>query len=253
MKLAAAQTRTLTLVVSLGSSLCLGQTTPAQPAFEAAAIKVSKAGDESSTWHSGKGRLTMDNLSVRQIIQAAYGVKENRLTGPGWIDGARYHIDAKADSNVNDGQLMPMLQTLLAERFHLVLHREKKEIAAYALVAAKGGIKMKPATPGDRSQLNSRNGSLTARNVTMAKLAEFLTSQLERPVVDETGTGEGHFDFTLEFANERMQRAAEADGGTTAKPSLFTALPEQIGLRLEARKVPVEVLVIDRVEPPTDN
>ena len=248
MKLAA-----LILVFPLGAALCLGQTTPSQPAFEAAAIKVSKAGDDSSSWRSGKGRLTMDNLSVRQIIQAAYGVKENRLTGPGWIDSARYHIDAKADSNVNDDQLMPMLQALLAERFHLVLHREKKEIAAYALVAAKGGMKMQPAATGDRSQLNSRNGSLTARNVTMAKLAEFLTNQLERPVVDETGNGDGRFDFTLEFANERMQRAAEADGVTTAKPPLFTALPEQIGLKLEARKVPVEVLVIDKVEPPTDN
>ena len=245
-------TRTAILACGLlRSALCLAQSAPPQPAFEVAAIKPSKTGDTSSHWRSGKGRITMDNLSVRQIILAAYGVKEYQLVGPSWLDTERYHIDAKAEGNVDDDKLMPMLQTLLAERFHLALHREKKDTTAYALVAAKGGLKIRPVE-GSGSNSNSRNGKMTAKHVSMAKFAEFLARQVDRPVVDETGTGDDGFDFTLEWSNERVQRAAETDGAPTA-PSLFTALPEQLGLKLEARKVPVEMLVIDRVERPSEN
>jgi uncharacterized protein (TIGR03435 family) len=235
----------------LYAGLCPAQTEPAPPAFEAAAIKPSKAGDNSSHWRSGKGRITMDNLSVKQIIMSAYRVKDFQVTGPGWIDAERYHIDAKADADVDDDKLLPMLQTLLAERFHLAFHRDKKEVAAYALTPAKGGMKIH-AVEGTGSQSNSTNGKMTAKHLSMARFADFLSRQLAMPVVDETGAA-GGFDFTLEFSNERQQKAAEADGGVPAAPSLFTALPEQLGLKLTARKVQVDVMVVDRVERPSEN
>ena len=94
---------------------------------------------------------------------------------------------------------------------------------------------------------------MTAKHVSMAKFAELLSRQLDRPVADETNTGSDGFDFTLEYANERLQRAAEADGVAAPGPSIFTALPEQLGLKLEARKAAVEILVVDKVERPTEN
>jgi len=236
----------------LSAVLCLAQTATTRPAFEAAAIKPSKAADTGTHWNSTKGRMTMDNLSVKQIIATAYGVREFQVSGPAWIGAERYHIDAKADGKADDDIMLPMLQTLLAERFQVVLHREKKEMAAYALVVAKGGMKIH-AVEGEGSQSRGSGGKLTAKHVSMAKFAELLSRQLDRPVADETNTGSDGFDFTLEYANERLQRAAEADGVAAPGPSIFTALPEQLGLKLEARKAAVEILVVDKVERPTEN
>jgi uncharacterized protein (TIGR03435 family) len=232
----------------MAAALCRAQ----RPAFEAAAIKPSKAEEGHSHWNSGKGRLTMDNMSLRQIIRAAYSAKEYELEGgPGWLDSERFHIDAKAEGNVDDDQLMPMLQTLLADRFKLVVHRERKELPGLALVVAKGGPKIR-AVEGGGSQMNSRDGKLTAKHASMAKLAEFAQRQVGRPVVDKTGLA-GGFDFTLQWSNERMLKAAEESGTVPPAPSIFTALPEQLGLKLEARKVPVEILMIDSAERPTEN
>jgi uncharacterized protein (TIGR03435 family) len=134
----------------------------------------------------------------------------------------------------------------------LVFHRETKEMSAYALVAAKGGMKIH-AVEGVGSQSKSGGGKITAKHMSMSKFGDFLSRQLDRPVVDETGTGTDGFDFTLEWSNERVRRAAEADGGVPAGPSLFTALTEQLGLKLETRKVPVEIFAVDKAERPTDN
>jgi len=235
-------------IAFLAASLGLAQ----RPAFEVAAIKPSQADEGHRGWDSGKGRVTMDNMNLRQIIQAAYSKKDYEvLGGPAWLDSARFHIDAKAEGKASDAQLLLMLQTLLADRFKLVVHREKKDASGFALVVAKGGPKMR-AVEGVGSQMNSRNGRLTAKHASMEVLAAFAQGQVGRPVVDATGLT-GGFDFTFEWSNERVLKAAEDSGTVPPVPSIFTALPEQLGLKLEARKVPMEVLVIDSAERPAEN
>jgi uncharacterized protein (TIGR03435 family) len=241
----------LALFTLLGVPLGLAQTVPPKPAFEVAAIKPSTTEPGHSSWHTRNGRLTMDNLTLKEMVMAAHGVKEYQVSGgPNWLTADRYHLEAKAEEKATDEQLMSMLQTLLAERFQLAFHREQKEMTAYVLVVAKSGLKIHPVD-GEGSSTNSRNGKLTAKHTSMGKLAEILSRQMGRPVVDETHVA-GGFDFTLEWSNDRQQRAA-AESGANEGPSIFTALPEQLGLKLETRKVPVEILVVDRAERPSEN
>jgi uncharacterized protein (TIGR03435 family) len=140
----------------------------------------------------------------------------------------------------------------LAERFQLKLHRETKEVPMYALVAGKGGSKLKEVEFG-HSSTSAGPGHVTAQKIPMAKLADFLSGQLGSPVTDMTGM-KGFFDFTLEWTPDA--RPSEVGGATDSVPgaSIFTALQEQLGLKLESRKGPVEMLVIDHVEKiPTGN
>jgi len=140
-----------------------------------------------------------------------------------------------------------MLQTLLAERFQLQVHRETKELPVYALVAAKGGPKLHKAEPGGNTDMRGENGSFVFRGTSMPQFSEDLStlSQVDRPVLDRTGIP-GVFDFNLKFgeSNDEMKRALIAGDGA----SIFTLIQEQLGLKLEARKGPVEMLVIDHVE-----
>jgi uncharacterized protein (TIGR03435 family) len=239
------------LFTLLGAASSLAQNLPSKPAFEVAAIKPSTAGPGSSGSHSRNGRLTIDNMTLKEIMMWAYGVQAYQISGgPNWMTADRFQVDAKAEDKVPGEQLRLMMQTLLAERFQLTFHREKKEMTAYALVVAKSGMKIKPVE-GEGSSTNTNNGKMTAKHVSMQRLAEVLSRQLGLPVVDETHVA-GGFDFTLEWSNDRQQRAA-AETGANEGPSIFTALPEQLGLKLETRKVPVEILVVDRAERPSDN
>jgi len=241
----------IALLAALGAACCPAQTTAPRRQFEVAVIKPSKAGDSSTHSSWSNGRVTMQNLNVKQIIERAYGLQDYQISGaPGWLDTERYDIQAKAEERVPTEQLRVMLQALLADRFRLESHLETKTVPAYALVIAKSGLKMKPVD-GEGHDMSSNNTKLTARHSSMQNLADFLARRLDRPVVDETGVKES-FDFTLEWSNERMQRA-EAERGAPEGPTIFTALPEQLGVKLEARKAPVDILVIDRVERPSEN
>jgi uncharacterized protein (TIGR03435 family) len=209
-----------------------------------------KMGDTGSHWRSNDGRLSMNNMSVRNIIQAAYGIQDRQFTGPAWLENDRYSIEAKAETNVPEKQLMVMLQALLAERFKLVLHHEQKMVAGYALVVAKSGLKIHPSE-GQGSKSQGSADKLTATHLDMPRIARFVERVVGQPVIDDTHVT-GGFDFVLEYASERRQ-PAEADAGSRTLPSIFTALPEQLGLKLEARKVPIEMLVVDHAERPSDN
>jgi uncharacterized protein (TIGR03435 family) len=240
--------RALLASVAFGAA-CLAQ--PASPpAFEVAAVRPMKIGDTGSHWRSGDGRLTMQNMSVRNIIQAAYGIKDAQFFGPSWLDNDRYSIEAKAETKVEDKQLMRMLQTLLADRFKLAVHREQKMVAGYALVVARSGLKIRPSE-GQGSRSNGTADKLTATHLDMPRFARFLERVVGQPVIDETHVT-GGFDFVLEYASERQPRA-DADSVPSALPSIFTALPEQLGLKLESRKVPFEMLIVDHAERPTEN
>ena len=208
-------------------------------------------------------------------------MKSFQVTGPNWLETVRFDVIAKVPAGTTKEASRIMLQHLLADRFKLVLHRSTKEASIYALVEAKGGSKLKASAtpevreagrvPGGMTMMIAPGGRMrmVAKGTTIPKLVDALGMQVNRPIVDMTGLT-GTYDITLEFAPDpailQSKMAAMgvpppppggenptlADNGPLA--TIFTALPEQLGLRLEARKGPVELLVIDSVEKtPTDN
>jgi uncharacterized protein (TIGR03435 family) len=231
-----------------------GQETP-PPAFEAASIKPSKAEPNSGSGiRTTKGRVSAYNVTLKRCIRGAYDVPESQIFGPKWIDEDRYDIEAKAAGPAGDHELMKMLQSLLSERFKLTFHRETRELPGYALVAGKTGIKAKRSEADGESRTNARRGEIDAQACSMHQLAMKLSEAVHLPVADLTAV-EGTFDFKLEWTPDDM-RARQPGAGPAdlaSGPSVFQALQEQLGLKLEARKVPTEVLVIDHAEKASEN
>jgi uncharacterized protein (TIGR03435 family) len=224
--------------------------------FEVASIRPTKDdGDhDSSTDH---GFYKTHNLTLKRLIGFAYRV-DNRLIlgGPGWIDADSYDINAKipeAFAAKRDPDTVPqMIQSLLADRFQLVVHREPTEIAGYALVVVKKGAKLAAGDPNDKSSgTRTKNTHMTATNVTMANFAVNLSrnSDIGKLVVDRTGLT-GSYSFELDWAPDKVASNPESRDD---RPSILTALPEQLGLRLEPAKIPVQAIVIDRAEKPEGN
>ena len=262
---------------------------PAPPAtFEVASIKPS-SGDEHRIGFQflPGGGLRTTGASLKMLITFAYDVRDFQVSGgPAWITSERYDILAKAESgsandapadprNLNDVQFKTArelvgqrLQALLAERFKLVIHRETKEQPVYALVVAKNGPKLtaSDAQSGNRNRrMMMGRGVINAQGMDLSMLANTLSNQLGRPVVDRTGLT-GHYDFKLEYTPDPGQAGGGPFGGAPPPPgvqappppdpngpSIFTALQEQLGLRLESTKGPVEMIVIDSVEKASEN
>jgi uncharacterized protein (TIGR03435 family) len=205
-------------------------------------------------------RLNIDAAALRQIIGLAFAIQRVRVQGgPPWIDEDLYDIVAKAGSaEVTRDEIREMLQTVLADRFKLSVHRETKELPEYTLVPWKDGPKLKPAGDQDATGIKpdgSPNGGrrFEFRKTSFATLVNFLANTLNSPVIDKTGVPPGLYNFTLQWtesvANQRPEDAGPLDSG----PSLFKALQEQLGLKLEVKKVPIEVLIIDHIEKATAN
>jgi uncharacterized protein (TIGR03435 family) len=225
---------------------------PVGQQFEVASIKPSNADQRSSGIHSGDGRMDAQNVTVKRCIIGAYGVGPNQiLGGPDWLESDRFDIKAKAEQPVGDDILMAMLQTLLAERFKLSIHREAKPQKAYVLEVTNKAPKLEKGK-GRGASTNNGRGHIVATNATMDRFAQILSRQMDRPVVNHTGL-EGAFDVTLQWSVESGGPAKPAEGAVIEGPSIFTAIQEQLGLRLRVRKVPVEVIVIDHVEKPSEN
>lgn len=187
------------------------------------------------------------NTSLRDLIETAYGVRAYQISGPDWIKSERYDIAAKTATSANRNQILAMLRTLLTERFGLALHREQKVLPVYELTVAKGGPKLQTVQNDGHNSINSNSGHIVGEKASLGGLAEALSRRVERPVLDKTGLS-GAFNFTLQWTPESASESG-ADG-----PSIFTALPEQLGLKLVPRKDPIEILVIDRVQKtPTEN
>jgi uncharacterized protein (TIGR03435 family) len=194
----------------------------------------------------------------------AFGIHVRQIVGaPAWFDSEKYDLLATPDveGQPNHDQIRGMMQKLLADRFQLKFHRDKKELAVYAIVVAKGGPKLtKSESDSQLPGLFFRGlGNLPARNATMGEFAGLLQSAvLDKPVVDQTGLA-GRFDFTLKWTPDEFQFGglgikppAPADN-PDAPPDLFTAMQQQLGLKLESTKAPAEVFVIDHVEKPSEN
>ena len=215
------------------------------PAFEAATIKPSKDVPGHSGSHSRTGMIVMTGQTLKGLICATYQVKDFQVTGgPKWIDGDRFDINAKAEGAANDSQMKAMLQTLLADRFQLVFHHEEKIGPSYALVLVKSGLKIKPVEGAAGSNSHGSKGQLTVTGMTMSKFADWLSRELKTPVTDLTATPEA-YDFKLEWSTEGDANDMES--------ALFAALQSQLGVKLESRKLPIDMIVVDRAEKPSEN
>jgi len=224
--------------------------------FDTASIKISDPAKRGSDGDSTPGLLRLQNVTLRQCVKAAFNVRDSQIAGgPKWMNELHYDIVARADHGVGDHELMEMLQSLLAERFQLAIHHESRILPGYVLVVAKGSIRMKPALPDSECTTNTKKagGTMQAEGCPISKVAAKLSDILDgAPVVDETNTI-GNFDFMLRWTPVSVEANAGVSDASEV-PSIFTAVEEQLGLRLESRRrVPVDVLVIDRAEMPSKN
>jgi uncharacterized protein (TIGR03435 family) len=217
--------------------------------FEAASVKLTAHGRDAQGWSRsslGLGspdRLVGTNSSMAECLRWAFQIKDYQLIGPAWLndDNASYDIEAKAPAGTTRKEMPELLQALLAERFGLKYHREERMLPSYELVVAKNGPKrMTPATGADagHSSTKSIGGHVTATSISMNEWAYQLARYTKMPVFDKTGIT-GAFNFKLDY---------EGDSKEEGQPTLFTALQEQLGLKLETVKRPVDVIVVDHVE-----
>lgn len=232
------------------------------PSFEVATIKVNPNG-QGRLYQYPAREFNSHNTSLADLIVFAYNVHSRQIEGlPSWADSIEYDVSGKADGEGKPSQQQwkIMVQKLLADRFQLTFHREKKEISAYAIVVAKGGPKMtESANPdGPIGGIFRGAGNLPGRNLTMGQFASLMQSAvMDRPVVDQTGLT-AHYDFQLTWTPDETQfgglrRPAPPADSPNAPPDLFTAMQEQLGLRMQVAKAPVDVLVIDKAQKPSEN
>jgi uncharacterized protein (TIGR03435 family) len=250
---------TATLFAAIASGV--GYAEPvASLAFEVATVKPTGTGFVGKTiGMPPNGDLIIRGMALKDMIEFAYGLHSNLIVGTsGWMEGERYDIVGKPEPGrlPSGDELKAMLCGLLADRFKLTFHRALKEASVYVIVVGKTGSKMKERSPDAEAStdLTFQGARLPAKAVSMPMLAEALTIVLDRPVIDGTGL-RGKYDFDLAW----MPKAYQFDGhGSTAPgdanaPDIFTAIQEQLGLRLDSRKVPVQLLVVDRAERPAGN
>lgn len=242
----------------------------ANPTFEVATIKPSDPGRPGKIFTVRGRDVVTINTTVNDLITMAYNLHARQITGgPAWLDSEKYDLTGRPDieGQPSVAQLKIMLQKLLADRFQLKFHREKKELTVYAITAAKTGVKISKseADPNGLPGLFFGGGgpgggmNFNVRNATMAEVASTLQgSILDKPMVDQTGLGE-KYDFIVKFTPDAGQMAGFGGGGPApptnpdAPPDLFAAFQQQLGLRIETTKAPVDVLVIDKIEKPSAN
>jgi uncharacterized protein (TIGR03435 family) len=230
----------------------------ADPDWEVATVKPSDPNDPGGQHIRLRGRHVMLlDTTVEQFLLLGYGVQKSQLAGvPDWAKTVKWDVDGVPDTegDASWSQLQGMIRKILEERFGLKLHREQRELPVYALIVAKGGPKMILNTTDPNGLLDQQNSAFSGldteklKNTAMSDLTQILQFRVDRPVVDQTGL-KGRYDFILKWTTDESK--APTDG--TAPPGLFTAIQEQIGLKLEPVKAPAEVLVIDAVEKPSAN
>lgn len=273
--------RSLPLALFAAAALPVGfaQQAPEEPRFEVASIRPSDPNPENpiAIGMSADGAIvTYTNITLRDCIRGAYRVRDFQIVGPDWMTKARFEISAKLPAGASADQIPEMLQVLLAERFKLEIRREMKEQNVYALLVGNGGASLKPTeikTDNNSPKALGPDGkprpmmmymfppggevSITAPSATIESLVGLVSRFTARPLVDMTGI-KGQYEFRLTFAAETEQgpRTPPVDGAATPvepAPSVFDAI-KQYGLRLEARKAPIEMVIVTRLEKtPTEN
>jgi bla regulator protein BlaR1 len=248
------------------------------PAYATVSIAPNKSGGDYATLMFGPDKFISKNASLKQVIRAAYGVEDDRISGaPDWLSSEKYDVEAKeGSSGVDDPRKLSldqsvseqkrMLQALLADRLKLTLHRETRDLTVYALVIAKNGPKVQEAKLGDTYRNGhkgpdgvSRPGGihfegqkLIAQGVPVGAMLFHLSRQLHRTVLDETALS-GTYDFTLKFPDGVRLGIDNPAPPESYEPAVSTAIDQQLGLKLEPKKVALEVLVIDHLEKPLGN
>jgi uncharacterized protein (TIGR03435 family) len=228
------------------------------PAFEVASVKPTRSEGGASSIHVSKGLILMENVSLKKLILNAWGIPDDRdytVDGPGWLATEHFDINARFPADAQISEVRQMAQGMLAERFKLALHREVRQLPTYSLTVAKNGPKIH-AVENRQGRTSSGPGRLEATGITIQKLADLLARMAGAPVTNATGLP-GVYDFVLEWSPDESLRMAPAEGsgaGANSGPSIFTALEEQLGLKLTGGKGPVEILVVDHMERvPTGN
>ena len=242
------------------------------PGFDVASVKENKSDSHSMRWMYTADGVSMTNLSLANLIADAYNIKQYLISGgPSWVNSDSFDIDAKVDAadvgtykKLSPAQHRLMMQKLLADRFHLAAHIETKTLPVYDLVVASGGSKLKPAAldpqpppdtntsdpPKPRGMIRMGRGTVELQDMPFGALVEQLGYAVNRTVINKTGLT-GKYDLSLKWTPDD-QDPADTSSDNQA-PHLFTALQEQLGLKLEPSKGPVDTLVIDHVEMPTAN
>ena len=188
---------------------------------------------------------------------AAYNAKDYQITGPEWIKTERYDIVATASGAASDDDMKLMLRKLLIDRFQMTVHVERKELPVYALVVAKGGTKLlHESENAGRSNMQMSGGGVVFTGVTMAELVDDIShmrvAEMDRPVVDNTGL-KGRYDFTVRLFGTQEEMMAALNKGDFGS-SIFTLIQEQLGLKLEPQKLPLDMVVVEKAEKvPTEN
>jgi uncharacterized protein (TIGR03435 family) len=256
----------LTLIVSLSCSWAAAQqTASAPPAYDVVTIKVNNSLERNVSSNADNTSFLARNVTLKHLLVNAYGIREGLISGlPAWASTTRFDVDAKVTGpgqslrGLSMEQRQAMLAVVLADRFHLKSHTELKTLPVYELVIMKDGSKLTPSTaasppkgpaPNPFGTMDVHNGSISAEGVAIAQLAGNLSFPLDRTVIDRTGLT-GRYDFRLRWTPDTV---AADNAPTDAPPDLFTAIQEQLGLKLQPAKGPVETLVIDHVELPTEN
>jgi uncharacterized protein (TIGR03435 family) len=242
--------RTLFLLVT--AAICHGQV------FDVVSIKPAPpdARGRSLTENPGP-RLTTGNATLKMLVMFAYQMMPDQVSGgPAWVESDGFDIDARASNpKATPGQLRRMVQAMLADRFQLQIHRATKESSIYALVQAKGGVKLTEShdETGDTGVRIEGPGRISGVRGTMAMLAGALSKPVQRRVIDQTGLT-GAYTFKLQFVPDNPRKLSpDADAPPPDGPSIFTALEEQLGLTLKTTKGPVDSIVIDRAVKPAAN
>jgi uncharacterized protein (TIGR03435 family) len=237
--------------------------TPA-PAFDVASVRPAAPVDDRGVKtrphhvHTTPGNVVMRNIGMTEAIQWAYNVESYQVGGPAWMQETRFDIVAKAADPATDDQMRVMMQNLLASRFQLTVHRETKEMAGMALLLGKGGSKMKASEDEGESVFEGGGNNkpiIHMRRMSMHEFAALLSEPMHKPVIDLTEI-KGTFNFTLDASNYVPPEPApgqprERDDETYM---VLRALQDQLGLRLEPRKLTIDMVMVDRIEKvPTEN
>jgi uncharacterized protein (TIGR03435 family) len=271
-------------IVAIGAINALGAQTPVRaaqfPAFEIASVKPHKADDQRVMMVAQPGGRFAASTALRLLIRTAYRLQDDQISGgPSWLTSDLFDIVAKAEDSASPSQIASMIQALLADRFKLVVHHETRELPMYALVLARRGgtlgsqlrrndcvradtdLAPDPTQPPPCGSIRTGFGRLNIRATNMGQILQFLSPSVDRVVVDRTGLA-GNFDLDLQWTPNLPQGPSggrppgeppllNGQAVDSNPPSIFTAVQEQLGLKFESTKGPVDVLVIDHVERPT--
>ncbi len=235
------------------------------PAYEIVSIRPHESRSGGGSWQSLPDGFRITGLPLFSLVFSAYGIiMESQVSGmPGWVESDEYDIEAKVDADTAERwkklsdkerlkQERPMMQSLLVDRCKLKAHQETKELPVYNLVIAKDGLKMKEAPPTEGLVGTYTGSQITAKATSIGDLALSLSGTAGRIIVDKTGLT-ASYDFTLKWTTDDAPKLINGEFALDAGPSIFTALQEQLGLKLVPAKGPVETLVIDHMEKPSAN